>query len=317
MSRASDDVCVDPDAYVSSDEDGTSAKTLGAWTRDARRVAGEDVDARRGTIARFEALLEETFPNGAIASVRWDRVVMKTQRDARFGMVGTHAERRAAFEAYARRRRDDMANARAPNASVKRRRDPEAEARALRAREAEAMRSTREAERVSARRKDALFADAADAAFSAMCAERVKTYTRSYEESFDRDLAGDPLGRDDVSKLRGGESRARELYAEHVARVERTLKTEFEKLARKMIDIKVVEAVSDDSALTEAQDDGHATIDSVFDGAISYRRAAEEDFELIDHVLFAFVSDEDKVKIWNACSLEILKRHGVKIKSGE
>ena len=54
-------------------------------------------------------------------------------------------------------------------------------------------------------------------------------------------------------------------------------------------------------------------MDVIFDGALAYARAAEDEFELVDDVLFAFVSDGDKKQIWTECAIDILSRHGVKI----
>ncbi len=59
--------------------------------------------------------------------------------------------------------------------------------------------------------------------------------------------------RDDVSRLRGGETRARALYEAHRVAVEASLKAEFEKLARRIIDKLVVREMSDETAANEAR----------------------------------------------------------------
>jgi hypothetical protein len=122
------------------------------------------------------------------------------------------------------------------------------------------------------------------------------------------------MGRDDVSRLRGGEARARTLYEAHRLAVEASLKAEFEKLARRIIDKLVVRELSDETAANEARARRRASaLDVIFDGALAYARAAEDEFELVDDVLFAFVSDGDKKQIWTECAIDILSRHGVKI----
>lgn len=320
------DVCFDPDAY---DSDGANDADVVDDAVTDRDVVDAALERRAMDGRTFTSLLEEKFPGTSAADVRWERALMKIQRDARFGALRTHAERRNAFESFARRKREERSAA----AGRKKRRDGESgenrgdengreinpeerAARAIRAREAEAAEAKRRSEREAKRQKFLLSERAAEDAFRALCAERVKTYARSYEEAFERDLLGDPMGRDDVSALRGGEERARELYEEHRASLERTLKAEYEKLVRKLIDKLVVDASSDEVALVAAKRDPSATLDSAFAGAVSYARCADEEGgapELIDDVLFAFVADVDKEKIWNTCARDILARHGVDV----
>jgi hypothetical protein len=238
---------------------------------------------------------------------------MKMQRDARFRALRTHSERRAAFEALRRRAMEEKRRAERRRRARDDADDADARrARALRARESEASERRRRDEREARFRRERLLDDEAEAAFKALCAERVKTYTRSYDEAFRRDLVGDPMGRDDVSRLRGGETRARALYEAHRVAVEASLKAEFEKLARRIIDKLVVREMSDETAANEARRRA-SSLDVVFDGALSYARAAEDEFELVDDVLFAFVSDGDKKKIWTERAIDILSRHGVEI----
>ena len=315
-------VCFDPDAYDARAEEAEEEREGTGEEDEAGAVASSGVaDALARAAERaaadvrvFESLLLEKFPGTMIADVRWERALMKIQRDARFGALRTHAERRNAFESLVRRKREEKS---VGTKKIHREIDPEERAmRAIRAREAEAAEAKRQSEREAKRQKSLLAEHASEDSFRALCAERVKTYTRSYEEAFEDLLAGDPMGRDDVSALRGGEGRARELYEEHRASVERTLKAEYEKLAKKLIDRLVVDASSDEVALIAAKRDSSATLDSAFAGAVSYARCADEEGgvpELVDDVLFAFVADVDKEKIWNACARDILARHGIDI----
>ena len=300
-------VVLDPSAYDdASDDDGDAADA--SFDESWRRAA----TARREDVETFEAMARERLGDG-LADARWERAVMKMQRDARFRALRTHSERRAAFEALRRRAMEEKRRAERRRRARDDADDADARrARALRARESEASERRRRDEREARFRRERLLDDEAEAAFKALCAERVKTYTRSYDEAFRRDLVGDPMGRDDVSRLRGGETRARALYEAHRVAVEASLKAEFEKLARRIIDKLVVREMSDETAANEARRRA-SSLDVVFDGALSYARAAEDEFELVDDVLFAFVSDGDKKKIWTELAIDILSRHGVEI----
>ena len=335
-----DDVDFDPDAYGLDDDDGTVGER--GEHRDDDDVGDDDdgVDSnakRKNTdasdvdvgyaavvtamksrsmdVEKFREMLREKL-GGSAADARWERSLMKIQRDARFKALKTHSERRTAFEAFVReakaareaekKRKRDGGERGDDDAGRKRREE------AIRAREREtAMRRERD-ERDARRRKTEMRIKEAEEAFKALCAERVKTYSRSYDEAYERDLAGDPMGRDDVSTL--GERRARELYEAHRAGVEATLKTEFDKLARRILDRLVVQAMSDGVNASIARRASSISLDAAFDGALAYARAAQDDFELIDDVLFVVTPDEDKRKIWNKCAIEILARHEVVVK---
>ena len=79
----------------------------------------------------------------------------------------------------------------------------EREQAALRAREIEANRAREQAEYVAKKRKAETLEAEAERAFEALCAEKVKTYARSYDEAWTRDLQYDALGRNNVDALRG------------------------------------------------------------------------------------------------------------------
>lgn len=324
-----DDVCFDPDAYedeedgaraVGGREDETEAEdtedepttTTSAMIDGLLRRATEE---RKVEIAAFDAMLDETFPGTSGADARWERALGKMARDARFKAVRTHGERRSCFDAFVRRKREER------DAAKKRKREEGAEdavvrrERAMRAREAEARDARRRDEREARKRKERLREQEAEDGFRALCAERVKTYSRSYEEA---DLFGDPMGRDDVSALAGGETRARQIYEEHRASVEETLTREFGKLVRKILDRLIVTAVSDDASAETARRDAAsgASLDALFDGAVSYARATDEEdgeLDLVDDVMFTLVPDDDKKKMWSACAKEILARHDVRL----
>ena len=336
-----DDVDFDPDAYGLDDDDGTVGERGEHRDDDdvdddddeivdsnakRKNTDASDVDvgyaavvtamkSRSMDVEKFREMLREKL-GGSAADARWERSLMKIQRDARFKALKTHSERRTAFEAFVReakaareaekKRKRDGGERGDDDAGRKRREE------AIRAREREtAMRRERD-ERDARRRKTELRIKEAEEAFKALCAERVKTYSRSYDEAYERDLAGDPMGRDDVSTL--GERRARELYEAHRAGVEATLKTEFDKLARRILDRLVVQAMSDGVNASIARRASSISLDAAFDGALAYARAAQDDFELIDDVLFVVTPDEDKRKIWNKCAIEILARHEVVVK---
>lgn len=349
---ADDDVDFDPDAYGFDDDDGTTA------VEDASTVPGEgargrehddddvDFNARKAAAAaptlmnaddvgyaavatamksrsndeeKFREMLREKLGASA-ADARWERALMKIQRDARFKALKTHSERRTAFEAFVReakaareaekkRKRDGERGDGGDDAGRRRREE------AIRARERETAASRERDERDARRRKTEMRIKEAEEAFTALCGERVKTYSRSYDEAYERDLAGDPMGRDDVSAI--GETRARELYEAHRAAVEATLKTEFDKLARRILDRLVVQAMSDGVNASIARRASSISLDAAFDGALAYARAAQDDFELVDDVLFVVTPDEDKRKIWNKCAVEILARHDVVVRQDE
>ena len=90
-------VVLDPDAY---DDDAT----------DGTRDESEDFDAqwrratteKRADVEAFEAMVRARLGDG-LADARWERALMKMQRDARFRALKTHSERRAAFDALRRR----------------------------------------------------------------------------------------------------------------------------------------------------------------------------------------------------------------------
>jgi hypothetical protein len=350
---ADDDVDFDPDAYGFDDDNGTTA------VEDASTVPGEgargrehdddddvDFNARKAAAApptlmnaddvgyaavatamksrsndeeKFREMLREKLGASA-ADARWERALMKIQRDARFKALKTHSERRTAFEAFVReakaareaekkRKRDGERGDGGDDAGRRRREE------AIRARERETAASRERDERDARRRKTEMRIKEAEEAFTALCGERVKTYSRSYDEAYERDLAGDPMGRDDVSAI--GETRARELYEAHRAAVEATLKTEFDKLARRILDRLVVQAMSDGVNASIARRASSISLDAAFDGALAYARAAQDDFELVDDVLFVVTPDEDKRKIWNKCAVEILARHDVVVRQDE
>ena len=305
-------VVLDPDAYDDDATDGTRGEGSEDFDAQWRRATTE----KRADVEAFEAMVRARLGDG-LADARWERALMKMRRDARFRALKTHSERRAAFDALRRRAAEEKREGERRRRAARGEDEADADARrarALRAREAEASERRRRDEREARFRKERLLDDEAEAAFRALCAERVKTYARSYDEAFRRDLVGDPMGRDDVSRLRGGEARARTLYEAHRLAVEASLKAEFEKLARRIIDKLVVRELSDETAANEARARRRASaLDVIFDGALAYARAAEDEFELVDDVLFAFVSDGDKKQIWTECAIDILSRHGVKI----
>ena len=323
-----EDVCFDPDAYEDDDDDedegrggkddddddGTRPTTTGAGPTidDALRRATAE---RREEMDAFDAMLVEKFPGTTGADARWERALSKISRDARFRAVGAHGARRSCFDAFVRRMREER------EVEKKRKREVGAEdavmrrERAMRAREAEARDARRRDEFEARRRKERLRDREAEDGFRALCAERVKTYSRSYEEA---DLFDDPMGRDDVSALAGGEARARQIYEEHRAAVEETLKREFGKLVRRILDRLIVAAVSDESAAETARRDAAsgASLDALFDGAASYARAADEErgeLDLVDDVMFTLVPEDDKKTMWSACAKEILARHDVRL----
>lgn len=346
MDGGDDDVDFDPDAYGFDDDDGAVgyASTVpgeddGERARGRGREHDDDADvnaqkaaptlnadagyAAVATAMKSRSMDEEKFREmlreklgASAADARWERWLMKIQRDARFKALKTHSERRTAFEAFVREAKA------AREAEKKRKRDGERggdddagrrrREEAIRARERETAASRERDERDARRRKTELRIKEAEEAFTALCAERVKTYSRSYDEAYERDLAGDPMGRDDVSAI--GERRARELYEAHRASVEATLKTEFDKLARRILDRLVVQAMSDGVNASIARRASSISLDAAFDGALAYARAAQDDFELIDDVLFVVTPDEDKRKIWNKCAIEILARHDVVVR---
>lgn len=346
MDGDDDDVDFDPDAYGFDDDDGTvgDASTVpgeddGERARGRGREHDDDVFSAQkaaptlvnadvgyaavATAMKSRSMDEEEFREmlreklgASAADARWERWLMKIQRDARFKALKTHSERRTAFEAFVREAKA------AREAEKKRKRDGERggdddagrrrREEAIRARERETAASRERDERDARRRKTELHIKEAEEAFTALCAERVKTYSRSYDEAYERDLAGDPMGRDDVSAI--GERRARELYEAHRASVEATLKTEFDKLARRILDRLVVQAMSDGVNASIARRASSISLDAAFDGALAYARAAQDDFELIDDVLFVVTPDEDKRKIWNKCAIEILARHDVVVR---
>ena len=129
----------------------------------------------------------------------------------------------------------------------------------------------------------------------------MKTYSRSYEEA---DLFDDPMGRDDVSALAGGGAREADLR-EHRAAVEETLKREFGKLVRRILDRLIVAAVSDESAaetLDATPRPGRSTRSST---ARRRTRAADEErgeLDLVDDVMFTLVPEDDKKTMWSACA---------------
>lgn len=347
-----DDVDFDPDAYGFDDDDGTvvgDASTV-PGEDDGERARGrgrerdvddDDFNARKAaptlnadddvgyaavaTAMKSRSMDEEKFREmlreklgASAADARWERVLLKIQRDARFKALKTHSERRTAFEAFVReakaareaekkRKRDGERGGGGDDDAGRRRREE-----AIRARERETAASRERDERDARRRKTEMRIKEAEEAFTALCAERVKTYSRSYDEAYERDLAGDPMGRDDVSAI--GEGRARELYEAHRASVEATLKTEFDKLARRILDRLVVQAMSDGVNASIARRASSISLDAAFDGTLAYARAAQDDFELVDDVLFVVTPDEDKRKIWNKCAIEILARHDVVVR---
>ena len=318
-----EDVCFDPDAYEDAedddegrrgnddDDDGTQT-TTGTTIDDASRRATTE---RRTEMDAFDAMLVEKFPGTTGADARWERALSKISRDARFRAVGAHGARRSCFDAFVRRMREER------EVEKKRKREVGAEdavmrrERAMRAREAEARDARRRDEFEARRRKERLRDREAEDGFRALCAERVKTYSRSYEEA---DLFDDPMGRDDVSALAGGKARVRQIYEEQRAAVEETLKREFGKLVRRILDRLIVAAVSDGSAAETARRDAAsgASLDALFDGAASYARAADEErgeLDLVDDVMFTLVPEDDKKTMWSACAREILARHDVRL----
>ena len=348
---ADDDVDFDPDAYGFDDDDGTAvedASTVPGEGARGREHDDDDVDfnARKAAAAeptlmnaddvgyaavatamksrsndeeKFREMLREKLGASA-ADARWERALMKIQRDARFKALKTHSERRTAFEAFVReakaareaekkRKRDGERGDGGDDAGRRRREE------AIRARERETAARRERDERDARRRKTEMRIKEAEEAVTALWGERVKTESRSYDEAYESDLAGDPMGRDDVSAI--GETRARELYEAHRAAVEATLKTEFDKLARRILDRLVVQAMSDGVNASIARRASSISLDAAFDGALAYTRAAQDDFELVDDVLFVVTPDEDKRKIWNKCAVEILARHDVVVRQDE
>ena len=311
---AADDVDFDPSAYDDVEDDDSGELRGQDAVQDAMR-------AKKAGKAAFEAMCDEVLGTGAnAANATWARAMMKLQRDSRFKTtLATHNERRGAFEAWKAKARDglkmkkrsasgggeeDEDRTTTTTTTTKKTKYERGQA-ALRAREIEANRAREHAEYMANKRKAETLELEAERAFEALCAEKVKTYARSYDEAWTKDLQYDALGRNNVEALRGGERRARELFEAHRARVEKTLKSEFAKLCARVLDRLIVAAI--DLGVGEKT----GTVDSIFAGALSYSKASEEEYELIDDALFALIPDADRASTWASRAADILARHDI------
>ena len=91
-------VVLDPDAYDDDATDGTRDDESSNFDASWRRATTE----KRADVEAFEAMVRARLGDG-LADARWERALMKMQRDARFRALKTHSERRAAFDALRRR----------------------------------------------------------------------------------------------------------------------------------------------------------------------------------------------------------------------
>jgi hypothetical protein len=283
-------------------------------------VVVEALDGKARGVRAFEEMCDEVIGTGAVAAnATWQRAITKLQRDGRFKTaLATHNERRGAFEGWKAKARDGLKKRSGSGGGdgggeegARKKTKYEREQAALRAREIEATRAREQAEYVAKKRKAETLEAEAERAFEALCAEKVKTYARSYDEAWTRDLQYDALGRNNVDALRGGELRARELFEAHRERVEKTLKSEFSKLCARVLDRLIVSAI--DAGVGENK----GTVDSIFAGALSYAKASEEEYELIDEAVFNLVPDADRASMWTSCASNILARHDIIVDTQE
>jgi len=310
-----DDVDFDPDAY----DDGVDARESTEVEDVVEDVVVEALDGKRRGVRAFEDMCDEVIGTGAVAAnATWQRAITKLQRDGRFKTaLATHNERRGAFEGWKAKARDGLKKRSGSGGDgggeegARKKTKYEREQAALRAREIEANRAREQAEYVAKKRKAETLEAEAERAFEALCAEKVKTYARSYDEAWTRDLQYDALGRNNVDALRGGELRARELFEAHRERVEKTLKSEFSKLCARVLDRLIVAAI--DAGVGENK----GTVDSIFAGALSYAKASEEEYELIDEAVFNLVPDADRASMWTSCATNILARHDIIVDTQE
>ena len=315
-----DDVDFDPDAYGDVEDDGIDAPESTeavAVAPEVEDVVVEALDGKARGVRAFEDMCDEVIGTGAVAAnATWQRAITKLQRDGRFKTaLATHNERRGAFEGWKAKARDGLkkrsGGGDGGGEEGRKKTKYEREQAALRAREIEANRAREQAEYVAKKRKAETLEAEAERAFEALCAEKVKTYARSYDEAWTRDLQYDALGRNNVDALRGGELRARELFEAHRERVEKTLKSEFSKLCARVLDRLIVAAI--DAGVGE----NRGTVDSIFAGALSYAKACEEEYELIDEAVFNLVPDADRASMWTSCATDILARHDIIVDTQE
>ena len=312
---------LDPDAYQDDDDDidddvddddkATASKTT-------KTTGDDDEDNEKGDaneIETFERALDDVFGYdvNAARDAKWMKDWRRIATNARVRTSSlTHDERRRVFERWKTKRMSDSARERGEKRKHAGEKEMEArrverEGRALAAREREAMRERGRAEMDARVRLRELSDVEHERAFVVMCAEKVKTYARTYEEAFAREFAYD--ARSDAGKLRGGERRARELYEEHRASVEKTLKTSFVRLCAKILDRSVARAVA-----AGAGERG-GTVETVFGGALSYANALEKEYELVDDAVFHLVPDDDRKKMWTSVARDVLARHDVVVEN--
>ena len=88
--------------------------------------------------------------------------------------------------------------------------------------------------------------------------------------------------------------------------MEETLKREFGKLVRRILDRLIVAAVSDESAAETARRDAASGRRSTRSSTARRRRApADEErgeLDLVDDVMFTLVPEDDKKTMWSACA---------------